>query len=92
MFYQYTERGVRCYRDADTILSEIAEIRRQIADAQAERSRLLEAARQRDLGDIPSLCALCDAADELRLRLLSLSDLLDELKEELAASLYATGC
>ena len=92
MFYQYREEGVFCHRDADAILSSIADLRAQIARAEAERVRLLAAARQSDLGGIASLAALCERAEELRARLSLLSDLLDGLKDELAASLYATGC
>ncbi len=92
MFYQYTEEGVLCHRDADAILSSIADLRKEIAKAEAERGRLLAAARRSDLGGIPSLAALCERAEELCARLSLLSDLLDGLKDELAASLYATGC
>ncbi|MBQ7377711.1 MAG: hypothetical protein IJW71_05290 [Clostridia bacterium] len=92
MFYQYKEEGVACHRNADAILSSIAAVRAEIAAAEAERVRLLAAARQSDLGGIRSLAALCDRAEDLRARLSLLSDLLDGLKDELAASLYATGC
>ena len=51
----------------------------------------MRAARERDLGGVSCLLTLCEVAEGLRAKLSLLYDLLDDLKEELAASLYATG-
>ena len=91
MFYQWKKEGVGFHRAAGEIASTLSAVRGEIAKAEAERAKLLRAARERDLGGVSCLLTLCEAAEGLKAKLSLLYDLLDDLKEELAASLYATG-
>ncbi len=91
MFYQFKEGGVAAHRSAEEIAKTLCAVRAQIALAEAEREKLLRAAGQRDLGGVSCLLSLCESAESLKSRLSLLYDLLDDLKEELAESLYATG-
>ena len=91
MFYQWKEEGIAHHRAAGEIATTLAAVRGEIAKVEAERTGLLRAASERDLGGVSSLLSLCEAAEGLKAKLSLLYDLLDDLKEELAASLYATG-